>query len=740
MDSGSGTLRQALLDAQKGDTITFDPAVFPPNAPEKINVTSGLPQISQGHLTIEASDAGVILDGSQLPRDTWIPGLEIVSDGNTIRGLQVINFTGTGIVVAFHGRNNTIGGDRNIGAGPTGQGNLSSGNDYGIGVWDFASNNIVTGNLVGTDISGAGDLGNRNFGVWVEGGGTENLIGPDNIIAFNGSCGIAVQGSDSLGNTLIQNSIHDNGGAGICLLGGGNTALAAPFIFDFDLMGGRMTGSTCADCTVEFFSDSDDEGAAYEGQAVADSSGAFTFSKNASFSGPKLTATATDPDGNTSEFSAPTSGPGRSVSLQEGNSLPKARIITRRLRELRDNHIGDMFPLDRHPLPCPPAEEDWSFTHVERLGLKWARLSLDPFELEQARSWRTYSQFDINACQDEIVSLLVENDVTILYTIVYWDETLHAENYPDYGQEDEVQRYLDYTRFIVSHFKDRIAYFEILNEALVYVDVADYINLVRRVVPVIRQEYPEAKIVVGGSSNLLYPECRNYLFGVIRSDIMPLVDAVALHPMYGASPQYDDTRQYYYDYPSLISEIKNVASAHGFTGEYIAEEMVWRTASNAFPDEPWVFSEIAAAKYYARGIVMHLGMDFRTGIGGEQYDQIPAIVRVVQNLSTIMAGAKPLSLAVEVQSEATNIVSYTFSLPDGDRLMALWTDGPAVDDDPGASTTLTFPGLSAQKVIGIDPLNGFEQELISETENDNLVIRNLLVRDYPIILRFVAAA
>ena len=29
-DSGAGSLRQAILDAQAGDTITFDPLVFPP--------------------------------------------------------------------------------------------------------------------------------------------------------------------------------------------------------------------------------------------------------------------------------------------------------------------------------------------------------------------------------------------------------------------------------------------------------------------------------------------------------------------------------------------------------------------------------------------------------------------------------------------------------------------------------------------------------------------------------------
>lgn len=60
---------------------------------------------------------------------------------------------------------------------------------------------------------------------------------------------------------------------------------------------------------------------------------------------------------------------------------------------------------------------------------------------------------------------------------------------------------------------------------------------------------------------------------------------------------------------------------------------------------------------------------------------------------------------------------------------------PAVEYDPGVPSTLTFPGTSAQKVIGIEVLHGFEQELIIEIENGNLVIRNFLIKDYPIILR-----
>ena len=88
-----------------------------------------------------------------------------------------------------------------------------------------------------------------------------------------------------------------------------------------------------------------------------------------------------------------------------------------------------------------------------------------------------------------------------------------------------------------------------------------------------------------------------------------------------------------------------------------------------------------------------------------------------------------------LEREATNIRSYSFYLPNGDKLLALWTDGIAVDDDPGVEATLTLSGFSAQKVAGIDVLHGFEQQMMIDVVDGNLVIRNLLVKDYPIIFR-----
>ena len=109
--------------------------------------------------------------------------------------------------------------------------------------------------------------------------------------------------------------------------------------------------------------------------------------------------------------------------------------------------------------------------------------------------------------------------------------------------------------------------------------MTDYINLVERTVPVIRQEYLEAKIQVGGvaSTNLRSSGAYDYLFDILESDVMPLVDVVSWHPMFGTSPTYEGTREYYYEYPSIAQEIKEVASARGFDGECEANEIGWST-------------------------------------------------------------------------------------------------------------------------------------------------------------------
>jgi hypothetical protein len=107
----------------------------------------------------------------------------------------------------------------------------------------------------------------------------------------------------------------------------------------------------------------------------------------------------------------------------------------------------------------------------------------------------------------------------------------------------------------------------------------------------------------------------------------------------------------------------------------------------------------------------------------------------VRYLNTLMNGLTPTELAVDVVTSAMNIKSYAFVSPDGDTLFALWTDDVASEDDPGVDLTLTFAGRADQQVVGVDVVNGFEQEIVVEEENGDLVIRDLLIKDYPIIFR-----
>jgi hypothetical protein len=176
-DSGPRTVRQALLEAVNGDTITFDPVVFPPRSPVTITLTSGpLPTIKQGNLTIDASKSGVILDGSELAEGV---GLLIVSDGNVVKGLQILSFPDNGVLIHNGASKNFIGGS-NFSPGGTcsSECNLISnnGNDGVMIQGTGTMSNTISGNYIGTDVNGMTALGNNYRGVFILDGAQHNTV------------------------------------------------------------------------------------------------------------------------------------------------------------------------------------------------------------------------------------------------------------------------------------------------------------------------------------------------------------------------------------------------------------------------------------------------------------------------------------------------------------------------------------------------------------------------------------
>jgi hypothetical protein len=842
-DNGPGSLREAIANAQPGDSIIFDVTVFSPSSPDTILLNSEL-YVGQGNLIIDASNAGVVLNRNGSLQD-FFNGILITSNNNVIRGLQIFGFS-NGIALVDGAQNNIIGGEHAIGSNPFGQGNLISNCEVGIvlgdegtsfntvkgnfigtdltgtsalggkydGIQIFSAtsntiegnliggfpqygiyiannqegNNTVRGNYIGTDFSITNDIGNdwagialeragsniigpanvigntRNSGIWImeveskgntiqgnyigtdEDGSKDigndhngilidnsgyNEIGPGNMIAFNKRNGILVQHSHSVGNRITRNSIFKNQDLGIDVWDGGNKDLNAPFIFDINNQAGTLSGAACANCIVEVFSNDTDEGEFYEGTTTADEKGIFNLNNGSPFSKAHISATATDEAGNTSPFSVSTiTISDRKLLIQEGNYLPKVGLQPKHSGDLEDNRIGGISELKDPDL----GEEDtggWDHTEVFPLGLKGARIGFNGWE------WGVVDWSRPEAPSPSVhANRLVSNGMKLNYVLSFWDVANHPDGWVEdppfsrFQNEVEIQRYLDFVRTIVNHFKDQIQYYEIWNEPdndswpVQHIKVSDYINLVERTVPIIRQEYPLAKIVVG--SNILHSN-PDYIFGIIESEaIMPLVDVISWHPLYDIIPADESVRDYYYEYPLIAQEIMDISSQHGFKGEYRADEVGWNDLEKFTPRE--------SAKYFTRGIMLHLGMDIEINLGPPNHTSVLPFY-TIRNLCTVMSGASTDSIPMEIQTTVSELRSCSFSLESGDKMFAIWNDNIAVDYDPGVKSTLTIPGLINQRMNGIDVLNGFEQELITEIQDSNMIIRDLMIKDYPIILR-----
>jgi CSLREA domain-containing protein len=180
----------------------------------------------------------------------------------------------------------------------------------------LSSGDTVSNNFVGVGQDGR-SLPNGAYGILVMNRSTRNRIGPGNTIAHN-PVGVRVQDSGTDNNTVTRNSIFANGGLGIDLdpngvnpndVGDGDSG--ANQQLNFPVLGTATStsvrGTACAGCVVEVFvADSDPsgygEGRTFLGSSVADSSGRFAVTVSGVSAGQLVTATATDGQGNTSEF------------------------------------------------------------------------------------------------------------------------------------------------------------------------------------------------------------------------------------------------------------------------------------------------------------------------------------------------------------------------------------------------------------------------------------------------------
>ena len=297
--NGSGI---EILSGGPGDVVA-NTRIGGPN-PADANVISG----NLGH--------GVVVRGAAATGTTMQNNLI----GVDATGTAPLGNSFFGVRLAEGAHDNTIGG--------IGEGNVIAANGTGIRIGDpTTTGNLIRGNFIGTNAGLDTGLGNVNEGVYISnaagntvGGAAE---GAGNVIVYNGAqnvdaSGVRVQDTDALGNRISRNSIYSNAALGIQLDAGGNNDQAAPVLTSAENGSTHITGtlnsSPNTTYRIEAFSSpacdpsGSGEGKTFIGFTDVTTNGGGTVAIDVTFpataaAGEQVTATATDPDGNTSEFS-----------------------------------------------------------------------------------------------------------------------------------------------------------------------------------------------------------------------------------------------------------------------------------------------------------------------------------------------------------------------------------------------------------------------------------------------------
>lgn len=265
----------------------------------------------------EESATGNVVEGNLI--GTNASGTEAL--GNLLAGASIARASG-----------NTIGGTE-PGAGNVISANVQEGVFIGR---EAATGNEVLGNFIGTNEAGTEDLGNGRDGIRIADSAGGNNIGganggAENIVAHSGGAGVRLPESAAGGNAILRNSIFSNGGLGIDLGAEGVTGNdkkdvdeGSNNLQNYPVLGsvtrfkkttivkGTLNSAPRTAFTVRFFSiperesSGHGEGKTYLGkkQMKTDAKGNASFIFSTNVPGVDvMTATATGPDGNTSEFS-----------------------------------------------------------------------------------------------------------------------------------------------------------------------------------------------------------------------------------------------------------------------------------------------------------------------------------------------------------------------------------------------------------------------------------------------------
>jgi hypothetical protein len=411
------------------------------------------------------------------------------------------------------------------------------------------------------------------------------------------------------------------------------------------------------------------------------------------------------------------------------------------------------------------------------LGFKWSRIGYDMSLFQWAYVERQKGKLQVDERADAAVTEAVKNGIRIVMTLDKGN-WLYAATPKDRDRTRDLMEtysnnpgkvtdyapmlagYLNYVRFMVRHFKGRVKVFEVWNEwgPYTYDEAKKYAVLLKKAIPIIREEDPQAKIMPASPGWLVKDQ-----FGWFRAlgeeGLLSQVDVIGFHPFYNPSP----SDPYLVSFPKDFPQFQRIVAGYGFRGSYMASEWDYFTAypPSDLPgysdrDTP---SEIQKAIYSARLSITFahfnivnlwnetfqtqqtmrgLSLFRNTTFSNEVINptQPEPVYYAFRTLSTVLADVRGTDLAFTFSGNRREIESYGFVRKNGEILIAFWVPGVAEEHSSyTVNADLALKGYSGEKASIIDVLDGTEQPLDVERTTDGIMIRRLRVQNWPLIIR-----
>jgi hypothetical protein len=239
------------------------------------------------------------------------------------------------------------------------------------------------------------------------------------------------------------------------------------------------------------------------------------------------------------------------------------------------------------------------------------------------------------------------------------------------------------------------------------------------------------------------PQTRN----PIPPDWASIIDGLGWHPYNPPDRAYCDA----------VREFKWECAALGFTGQYYASELYHffsyppRTPLSEL--QHGVVSAISAVGHSGLNVAAntqilhftgHATADSNCRIAWPTEIAVPVQPSVMyyvwRNLATVLDDFQAMEFQAKFDREE-RLLTFTFARGATERLVAAWLADPKANKPNEISEEahdLTLPGTVVRQAWGIDIMNGTEQELAFATRGGDTIVRGILVKNYPTLVRLVA--